>query len=300
MVRLLNKKLAGSFLLLLFSALASLAQVDDKSGEKDYKDPEQFDRFYKRRKIVAAWQINKLKDGALVVKLKTNNHLLEALKRDGNTVLAEQKRLENLAVNLNMSRAFRNNYNFSKIYFIYSNYGDSLLKGKRSGIFLDSALNIDPSITMTEPFYIISESDALYNSSIGFVPEDSANKVVEQGSPTLANVPIVLKNKYGHQLKRPFPFYAKNDLVPASNNGFKVYVLINGVPIPFYLGLKTDKKDEPYMYMGNKLYLKFDKSYSYPRLSEAVSNLNDELEDLYKRARMPNVERYPEVKPFLY
>lgn len=296
----LNKKFFGLLFLLLFSHWAGFSQTEEKSGEKDYKDPDQFDRFYKRRKIVAAWQINKLKEGALVVKLKTNNHLLEALKKDGKNVVAEQKRIENLAVNLNLSRAFRNNYHFSKVYFIYSTYSDSLLNGKRSGIFLDSTLKIDPSITMAESFYLISESDALYNSSIGFVPEDSAKKVVEQGNPTLSNVPIVLKNKYGHQLKRPFPFYAKNDLVPASSNGFKTYILIEGVAIPFYLGIKTDKRDEPYVYMGNKLYLSIDKSYAYPRLSEAISNLDAELEDLFKRARMPNVERYPEVKPFLY
>lgn len=300
MVLPLNRILVVLLFLLNFSFFQAFSQIEEKPGEKDYKDPEQFDKFYKRRKLVAAWQINQLKKGALVVKLKTNKYLLDALNKDGNTLLAEQKRMENLAMNLNISRAYRKNYNFSKLYFIYSNYGDSLLNGKRSGIFLDSTLAIDPSIVMTDTFYILSESDGLYNSSIGFVPEDSARKVIEQGSPTLSNVPIVLKNKYGHQLKRPFPYYAKNDLIPASSNGFKTYVPINGVAVPFYMGLKTDKKDEPYMYQGKKIYLTLEKSYSYPRLSEAISNLNDELEELYRRARTPNLEKYPEIKPFLY
>lgn len=290
--------------LLCICALVSFSQTtesaSEKPGEKDYKDPEQFDKFYKRRKMISAWQINKLKEGALVVKLKTNKFLIEALEKEGNKAMAEQKRLEMLAVNLNISRAFRANYKFSKLYFTYTTYGDSLLNGKRSGIFLDSTLKIDPSITMNESFYLVSESDALYNSSIGFVPEDSAKKVVEQGNPTLSDVPIVLKNKYGHQLKRPFPFYAKNDLIPASNNGFKTYIFINGIPLPFYIGFKTDKNGEPYVYMGSDLYLTIGKSYTYPRLSEAVSNLDSDLEGYYRSTRAPDADKYPEIKPFLY
>ncbi|MBL7931391.1 MAG: hypothetical protein JNL60_05800, partial [Bacteroidia bacterium] len=203
----LNKQI---FLLLLCAcALASFSQtvesVTEKPGEKDYKDPEQFDKFYKRRKMISAWQINKLKEGALVIRLKTNKLLIDALQKEGKDELAEQKRMEALGINKNISRAFRKNYTFSKIYFIYSSSSDTLLKGARSNIFLDSNLVVDPNLTMNESFYLICEGDYVYNSSIGFVPEDSARFQTERGNPTV-EAPIVVKNKYGHQLKRPFPF----------------------------------------------------------------------------------------------
>ena len=80
MVLRLNKQVL--LLLLCTCMLASFSQtepVTEKPTEKDYKDPEQFKKFHKRSKIVSAWQINQLKTGALIVKLKTNKFLIEGL-----------------------------------------------------------------------------------------------------------------------------------------------------------------------------------------------------------------------------
>lgn len=300
MVLWLNKHslLALSFLFLGLSVYSQ--QEPERVSEKDYKDPEQFEKFYKRRKLIAAWQINELKTGALVVKLKTDKLLIDALLKDGNTRLAEQKRLEVLARNINISKAYRNSYKFSKVYFIYSNQYDSLLKGVRSHIFLDTNLTIDPNIVMTESFYLMAETDNLYNSSIGFVPEDSARFEVERGNPSRTNVPIVLKNKYGHQLKRPFPFTEGAGWV-LTNKDPKVYISINGIPIPFYIKENgSGKVKEYYMFEGRPMMLTIPKAFTYRWLSVAVENLNNSLESFYRESPKPDATKIALVKPFLY
>lgn len=272
----------------------------ERTSEKDYKDPEQFEKFYRRRKLIAAWHINELKTGALVVKLKTDKILIDALLKDGNKRLAEQKRLEALARNINISRAYRSNYKFSKVYFIYSHSHDSLLKGIRSHVFLDTNLTPDPNIIMTENFYLIAETDNLYNSSIGFVPEDSARFEVERGNPSRTNVPIVLKNKYGHQLKRPFPFTEGAGWV-LTNKDPKVYVTINGVPIPFYIKENgSGKVKEYHVYEDRPMMLTIPKAFTYRWLSVAVENLNNSLENFYRESPKPNASQIVLVKPFLY
>ena len=64
-------------------------------------------KFYRRRKIVGSWQINQLKDGgALVVKLKANTLLINALEKKGEVKLAQQRKIETAGVNVNVMRAF--------------------------------------------------------------------------------------------------------------------------------------------------------------------------------------------------
>ena len=270
-------------------------------GEKDYKDSDQYERFFRRRKLVGAWQINQLKKGALVVRLKTNKTLINTLLKNGNTLLAEKKRLETLAMNLNISKAYRNSYDFSKVYFIYSNSSDSLLNGARSNIFLDSNLSVDPSIIMNEKFYLIAERDYVYNSSIGFVPEDSARAQIEGGNPT-TQAGIVIKNKYGHQLKKPFPYNAY--LVGVLKAIYYSIVVIDGKQTTFNVenpfGIGSGEKIK-YEYNGRPLTLNISKDFTYEVYTLYVSNLNSNFHQFYQENRNPEGSKhFKDCKPFLY
>jgi len=300
MVHWLNKKYILLFLSLLFVG-SIFSQEDGVSPPvyKDYKDPEQFEKFYKRRKIVGAWQINELKKGALVVRLKTEKLLIEALLKAGNTSMAEKKRLERLAINLNIMKAYRTYYNFSKVYFIYTSSNDSLLNGLRSRIFLDSNLVPDPNIAMTEDFYLIAETDFVYNSSIGFVKEDSARFVSENGSTINREAPIVVKNKYGHQLKKPFPYWT--DKIPIRKAIFTEVVTINGVPIVFNVsGVIGAKKMATYTYEGEPLKLSIPYLFTYSLFSYFVTILNNNFQEYYRENPKPDLEKIGNIKPFLY
>jgi hypothetical protein len=301
MGQLLDKKIVFLFLFIL-SFVGVNAQQDEKIYRpKDYKDREQFEKFRKRRMIIGAWQINELKQGALVVRLKTNQKLIEALKQQGNVELAAQKSLEQQAINLNTIRAYVYNYTFSKIYFIYSNSSDSLLRGARSNIFLDTNLKVDPKIVMSEKFYLLAERDYVYNSSIGFVPEDSARVQIEQGN-SVKEVPIVIKNKYGHQLKGPFPYYVGEKFDQQKKLGYLVYISINGIMIPFNIGGSSTSRDQKsYNYNGIELKLNIPKNFTYQKLAVSVERMNDYLIQFHQSAPAPDLSRIdPGVLPFLY
>lgn len=275
MVQSLNKI---SFIFLLFISALGISQTvsdaDNVFRPKEYKDQEQFKNFYKRRNAVSKWQINQLKNGALCVRLHTNKTLVDGLKKMGKADLAAQKEYEMLAINKNIVMAFTKYYNFSKVYFFFSNRSDTLLQGARSGIFLDTNLVVDTKIEMKESFYLLAEKDDAYNSSIGYVKEEEAKSTKENGNAS-KECAMVIKNKYGHQLKDPFPFFVLNK---STITGTPVtYVMVGGVKVP----VNVEKKN------------RLERHFAY------VSNLNKNFHGFYNQNKDYTVTE-PDLNPFLY
>ncbi len=290
-------KVFSILLFFIFLGQIIFAQENNNQQNKDYKDQDQFKNFYKRRKIISAWQINQLKTGALVVRLKTNKNVIGALNSRGQIRQAQDKALETYVINKNTMRAYLNNYNFSKLYFILSSSSDSLLNGARSGIFLDTNLQVDPTIKMTETFYLIAERDYSYNSSIGFVPQDSANFVKERGNP-VREMGAVIKNKYGHQLKAPFPYIIKDKVITA----FVPFVLpITVIKYVFELIEQQEAFKKQHNNSTDVINGVIDKQLSYPNLAIIVSQLNSNLREYYQATPPPDLSRVDaETKKFLY
>lgn len=306
MDRMLNKK--NIFLLLVFNYLFIFPQSSNLNIT-DYKEAKQFEKYNIRRNIISSWQINQLKQGAIVVRLKTNKKLIELLLKQGNNELALQKQLEQFAINKNTMAAFKDNLNFCKLYFINSNSSDSLLKGFRTGIFLDSALKIDASIIMDEKFYLIAERDYAYNSSIGFVTEDSAKYMIEKGNP-VREMSIVIKNKYGHQLKKPFPYLIKEKNFMDTPYDFPIMInssntIFFNVNKTFLQDLKSNKTQLYSLSHSNSQAslkkVKVKKQFTYEKLSIDVELLNDNLTQFYKENPNPEKNKYfSDLKAFLY
>lgn len=251
---------------------------EDIYTPKDYKDKKQFEKYRKRRIVIAGWQINQLKEGALVVRLKTNQKVIEALRKQGNEALASEKELEQFAINRNTMLAYRSQLTFCKLYFMFSYNSDSLLRGSKKGIFLDSNLTADPTIVMNEKFYLIAERDYAYNSSIGFVKEDSAKYVSENGNP-VKEMAVVVKNKYGHQLKAPFPYYIKDKTYAGAKAGVKETVIYNGTSRDVLIG----------------------KQFSKEKLWQYIGIFNDNLNQCHQASPKPEMDKIdPSILPFLY
>ncbi len=197
---------------------------------KDYLDASQYKKYSQRRQLLANWKINQLADsGALIVRLKSNRKAIDLLKKNKNYSSAKELEQFTQYQNKIIMKAFIHHYKFSKYYFIYDYSSDSLLKGTHKGIFLDTNLNRDSYIEMKEKFYLIAEKDYIIQSSIGLVPDSLAQKITDKGTP-VKEVSILIKNKYGHQLKPPFPYYIKgtnpkkyNDYVISLNTAFKKF-----------------------------------------------------------------------------
>lgn len=276
MVRSLNRFISCFLFLVSCLGYAQLPRdAQDQFRPKDYKDQDQFRHYGKRRKAVAKWQINQLKNGALVVRLHSSKTLIESLKKMGKADLATQKEYETYAFNKNVVKAFKSCYTFSKVYFFFGDNTDTLLNGARSGIFLDTNLTVDNSIVMNEPFYMMLEKDDIYNSSIGFVEEDTARYITEKGTITDHANYLIMKNKYGHQVKAPFPVSA---------------------------GGYTDDAGSEYVYkpVGDKwVHIAVPKIYRINRMCAFAENLSDRLTSFYEANKGYEVKD-PKIKPFLY
>jgi hypothetical protein len=175
---------------------------------KDHKSDTSFKNFSHLKHEVAKAQINALRNGALLVRLKTNENAIVKLKAAGNFDLAAQLERETYLTNKQIVRGFVKEFNFCPVYFFYSTYSDSVKHKNPEGIFLDTNLVLNPNIKCTVSFYLIAENSGIYDSSLGIVPEEQAEKAKETGSLT-KNVAIVVKNRYYIQLHKPFPYFQK-------------------------------------------------------------------------------------------
>lgn len=297
-----NKIFAASILVCFFTNAFSQSPVEIAPDYKDYKSQDQFNKFHKRAKAVAIWQINRLKEGALVVRLKTNKKTIDALNASGKTEFAKQKTIETYIANRHLVRAYQKYFTFCKVYFIYSNNSDSLLKGVKQGIFLDTNLLVDNSIIMKENFYLLADRDYAYNSSIGFVREDSAAMVKETGTP-VREMGVIVKNKYGHQLKRPFPFMVKDKTFADYGVEGKALSIMDGRA--YLWAANTDEEGQKLLSetkSGEKPFqFTLKKHLMYLKISAYIEEFNESLFQFYESCpKSDSSTLSPLVKPYLY
>jgi len=282
---LLNRFFTVLFVLCSFFGTAQEDENYDKfqerkDSEKDFQSKKDFKKYSKKAVQVSAWQIQNLKFGALVVRLQNNKRKIEAYRKVGNEKAARETIARTQYLNKVVMRSFLDKYDFSKVYFIYAQSSDSLLKGIRQGIFIDTTLKVNTSIVMNETYYLLEEPDYVYNSTIGFVKEDSAKLVTEAGARTIY-APIVIKNKYGHQLKDPFPFYT-NQFNYVKNEIFKVKC-----PVEISDGVYED------------VVLELNKEYSNKLWNYYVETITKNIHGFYERYAGLQLKD-PNLKPFLY
>lgn len=275
---LLSNRMLCSFLLLLISI--SLVAQEVPVNEREYHNKDQFKKYGKRADIVAAWQVQNLKFGAVVVRFQTNQRKIDGYRKLGQ----EKKALEVIAetefYTKLMMKAYAKEFSFCKVYFMFAHSSDSLLKGVRKGIFIDTTLKVNESIVMNETFYILAEKDHVYNSTIGFVKEDTARYVNEAGNKTI-DAAVVLKNKYGHQLKSPFPYFIKKSFIKSSS----FYLQIGNVVI------------SPGVIKEVKFYL--SKDITPEKQGIYLRQLSETLQRFYQQSQGLQVND-PSINPFLY
>lgn len=108
-------------------------------------------------KISASTLINGLKQGGLLVRLKTSENAIKILNARGRTKEAENLKAKQFAKNMEVYRAFKDKYKFGKIYFFYSTHSNEVKTGLPSGIFLDSTLQPDTSIKLNGTNFYVAE-----------------------------------------------------------------------------------------------------------------------------------------------
>jgi len=281
MVQKLNK-----FACFVFVFLTTLC-VAQNDGVKspvytDYKSDTTYKNFDKLRYKVAYAQINALKKGALLIRLKTNYRAISKLKSVGNYDLATNLEKETELENKIIMSAYKKEFTFCPVYFFYSECSDSIRKNNLSCIFVDTTLQVNSSIVCNASFFLVAEQDGIYNSSLGLVPEPLAKTARESGSYS-RDAPIVVKNKYFIQLHKPFPFFQ-------IKGGATLNSKLNKD------GLYTDIANELMMY--RKVSRNTDDYKRMKSYRGVVAAFNSKLESFYSEHKGSDVTA--EIKEFVY
>jgi hypothetical protein len=144
-----------------------------------------------------------LKDGALVVRLKTKRNKVEKLneaianpnlsdkdkkkmRKELETTIAERDKY-----NSELAASFDAYYNFSAVYFMYDTSSVALKDGEKSGFLLNKNLEVDPKIAIIQDSIFVAYTGTL----------DATNST---GLEAL----ILMDNRF-EVLPSPFPYYVR-------------------------------------------------------------------------------------------
>lgn len=154
----------------------------------------------------AILQINALKAGALVVRLKTNDKSIEAYRKNGRNDIAERMEAERLLQNQKIVTAFKTNFDFCPVYFMYSRNTLDLLKGNEH-VFLNDTLGADTSIHLKQAYFLFAEYGTVTSNQPGDAYHYSGVNKTEPSTNTMSTSTIFISDTSLVQLAEPFPFY---------------------------------------------------------------------------------------------
>lgn len=152
----------------------------------------------KEKKEYAFSSIKELKEGAMVVRLKTNHRKLAIIERNlrsPNLTKAQRKRQERILAGTLKARdefneaigtMFVDSFTFCPVYVMYDTCSSALSKGVREGLFLGKDNKIDPSIKIKEANIFIVN----YKENGAEFPYD-----------------VLRVRKLKEKLENPFPYY---------------------------------------------------------------------------------------------
>lgn len=153
-----------------------------------------------------------LKNGALLVRLKTSELKINALKKQGKEKEAEEIRLDQETVNKLIVEAFKANYTFCPVYFFYSNHSTKVKEGNYKGCIFDVNMKTDSSFSSNN--YLIGEFEK---------------------SETTQLDAFYIKNKNFELLRKPFPYFIKQNKALVSSRSYdKLVSVLNEEFIEFY------------------------------------------------------------------
>lgn len=151
----------------------------------------------------SAASIRMLKNGALLVRLRTSENYINVLMRRGDKAGAEKVRQEQEEKNRAIVNAFRDNFTFCPVYFFYSNVSDEIRAGKQKGNLLN--VNFQTDTTFSGSNYLVGEFGATAITKIeGFLIEDKDYEQMDEPFPYLTR-----KNRGGFR-ERSVPEMARD------------------------------------------------------------------------------------------
>lgn len=181
---------------------------------------EKAESYRSHTKAMAKKDIVRLKEGALLVRLKTSQNKINALQKVGKEKEAAKAKYWQKTQNEKIVKAFKDKFKFSPVYFFYSYSSDQVREGDFQGIFLNDRLEVDSTIIMDKEIvftaeYASIEADTLTQflcSELVQIGNFRSKWVARYyGQPNMSFKAIVLKNQDFQQMAEPFPYYARTN-----------------------------------------------------------------------------------------
>ena len=232
-------------------------------GVKKSPQPPSYRKVKKRH---SKQQIQELKDGVLLVRLKTSQPKIDALKRFGYEYKAMKVAKYQKEQNQAIVDAFKQNYSFSSVYFFYSYNTDKVKKGALKNIFLNDSLTLDSTIQ-------IDTSKCIYTAELAHRQQDTfklldnyhtgvegdfyeTNDEVYYGGSDISFQAIIIKDQKFNQLTRPFPYYSRYVGESFKRHPEQVF-LVGPIFFPIFTSYTFEQSIER---LNKRLYKYYDKA----------------------------------------
>lgn len=201
-----------------------------------------------KERVRASLALRNLKNGSVIVRLKTNQKSVDAYRKAGKEEIADRIELDRKNQNLKMYYAFTNGFHFCNVYFIYATETHDFLNGKK-GLLLNRDLAHDPNIIMNDTNFIFCE----YGSAQPF------SKFNDLDRPLIANRGSYLDSRT-HSKKIL-------DTIPSQTSTSPIYGL-------FFSDKNLKQFYRPFPYVEDVYFSNYDRS---------VHALSRDLERAYER-----------------
>lgn len=193
-------------LILLFSLTLNLSFAQEKKIT------------IKKRKAIAAYQINSLREGILLVRLISGNHRDSLLRAHGKIEMAKQFLAQKQKENKALINFFKTYYNFSHVLFFYSSQSNEVERGdlekvdfldenlqtyksdkwKGKGIFVAEVAKLESNPNSKFQDYYTAATDTTFEVRKSYSNHDNFGFEA-----------LVFKDHQFNQLRRPFPYYER-------------------------------------------------------------------------------------------
>jgi hypothetical protein len=173
----------------------------------------------KQVRAAAKVQIYQLKNGALLVRLKTKKPNIAAFRKMGKNIQADKLEKKQAQVNANIIAAFKSKFTFCPTYFFYSDYSNNVKeKELHKVVFLNDSLRPDSNIKFEQKSFLVAEfgllqqDTAKHFSHNSYEPDKNFNrKQVSHynGGPNLGLDGLIISSEQLVQLRHPFPYFIR-------------------------------------------------------------------------------------------
>jgi len=168
-----------------------------------------------KSKEVARQQINKLKNGALLVRLTTKSNSIAALRAKGDNQTADKIQKKQSEINIRTITAFRVAFDFCPVYFFYSDY-TNMVKDRQLDkvVFLSDELQPDSSIRPGSENFLVAEfgqvmreAGKLRGGYYYYKENDTLKQSDKYAAVSIFDALVIMDDQFVQMRYAGFPFY---------------------------------------------------------------------------------------------